>query len=331
MSSEQVASIISVGDFSDRPITLIGFGYMGHHFLDAFKALGVGRVRICTRSVPSELPKHSGEIEVISGGVDQLDRPPEIGELGIVATPTTVALEAAERLLQLGYRDILIEKPVLYRSGAIASLASKMEASKVNARAAYNRVAYPSYLEAKALADKEGGVRSCTYAFTEMVRPDWPEIFPDVELSRWGIANSLHVIGMAHGLIGMPQKWTGYRSGKLSWHPTGSVFVGSGLSTKGIPFSYHADWGSKSRWAVEVQSEEASYRLCPLEKVYRKKASLGDWEELSISVFAPEVKEGVTEEVAAMLNSRVASHISLPTLREAATLAKHAEDLFGYS
>ena len=127
---------------------------------------------------------------------------------------------------------------------------------------AYNRVAYPSFLEAYARASHEGGITSCTYTFTEMIKQDWPERFKPDELARWGIANSLHVMSMAHALIGLPQSWTGHQCGALPWHPAGSVFVGSGISKLGIPFSYHADWGSTGRWSVEVHTAVSSYRLC---------------------------------------------------------------------
>ena len=60
--------------------------------------------------------------------------------------------------------------------------------------------------------------------------------------SRWGISNSLHVISMAMELIGMPKDISIHQFGKLDWYPSGSVFVGNGISRNDMPFSYHADW-----------------------------------------------------------------------------------------
>ncbi len=85
MSSERVAELISTVDFSSRPITLVGFGYMGRHFLDALKALGVGRIRICPRS-DHAIPEDPGKVQVVSGGFERLSQDAEPGELGIVST-----------------------------------------------------------------------------------------------------------------------------------------------------------------------------------------------------------------------------------------------------
>ena len=200
----------------------------------------------------------------------------------------------------------------------------------MEALCAYNRLAYPSFIEARARTYDDGGITSCTYAFTEMIREDWPELYTAEELARWGVANSLHPIGMAHGLIGLPATWNGHRSGALSWHPSGSIFVGHGVSDLGVPFSYQADWASKGRWAVEVHTRAAIYRLCPLEKLYTKGSALDDWEEVPVSPFAGLVKAGIAEQVAAMLSDDVRQAVPLLSLTEAARLTAYGEELFGY-
>jgi len=47
---------------------------------------------------------------------------------------------------------------------------------------------------------------------------------------------------MAMELIGMPKDISIHQFGKLDWYPSGSVFVGNGISRNDMPFSYHADW-----------------------------------------------------------------------------------------
>jgi predicted dehydrogenase len=269
-------------------------------------------------------------VETVADGFERLQHNPEPGELGIVATPTASLVAAAQRLASLGFHRLLIEKPVSLWSREIDCLSETLEQQGVETVCGYNRVAYPSFHEVRARAAREGGITSCTYTFTEMIKPDWPERFPPEELARWGIANSLHVISMAHGLIGMPAMWSGHRSGALPWHPTGTVFVGSGISDCDIPFAYHADWGSTGRWSVEVHTRFASYRLCPLERVYSKRSATGDWEEIPIVTFAPETKAGIVEQVAAMLSGEVLQLVPLVTIRQAGVLTKYAEELFGY-
>jgi hypothetical protein len=164
-----------------------------------------------------------------------------------------------------------------------------------------------------------------------MIKPDWPQRFPLEELARWGIANSLHVIGMAHGLIGMPKEWSGYRRGSLPWHATGALFVGAGISDLDIPFSYHADWSSTGRWSVEVHTSLSSYRLCPLEKLLRRTSQLSDWEDIPVVAFAQDVKAGIVEEVAAMLSGDIRRLVPLLSVSETAALTRYGEDVFGYS
>lgn len=269
-------------------------------------------------------------METVSGGIERLACRPKPDELGILATPTASLRAAAERMASLGFRRLLIEKPVSLWSGDIDRLAQQLDAEGVDAVCAYNRVAYPSFHEVRAAAAREGGITSCTYTVTERIKPDWPQRFPAEELARWGIANSLHVVSMAHGLIGLPATWSAQRAGALPWHPTGAVFVGSGVSQRGIPFAYHADWGSTGRWSVEVHTRVASYRLCPLEEVFRKATTTADWQAVPVTTFAPQVKAGIVEQVAAMLSEDVRAALPLVSLREAAALTRFGEGVFGY-
>lgn len=332
MSSAELATVIASADFSGCSATIVGYGYMGKQYLKTLRALGVKRIRVCSRSKASlaGLETEKG-VTVSTGGFERLECRPEHNELGIVATPTPSLMAAAQHLVSLGFRRLLIEKPVSLWSGEIERLAKEFSGKQVEAICAYNRVAYASFHEVRSRVYKEGGITSCTYAFTEMIKPDWSQRFPPEELALWGIANSLHVIGMAHGLIGMPREWSGYRRGSLPWHPAGSLFVGAGISDLGIPFSYHADWGSTGRWSVEVHTSLSSYRLCPLEKLLRRTSQLSDWEGIPVVAFAQDVKAGIVEEVAAMLSRDIRRLVPLLSLSEAAALTRYAEDVLGYS
>lgn len=331
-SSAEWAAAIRAQDFSGCAVTVVGYGGMGRQFVNALRALKVGRIRVCSSSAaPLEGLAQSG-VEVAAGGVERVAWRAAPEELGIIATPIRLLVPAAERLASLGFRRLLIEKPVSLWSRQIEALAAAFAAQGVDAVCAYNRVAYPSVLEARARAAQEGGIVSCTYTLTEMVQPDWPSRFDPDELARWGIANSLHVISMAHALIGMPEQWQGYRQGRtLAWHPSGSIFVGSGLSARGIPFSYHADWGSKGRWSVEIHTASSSYRFCPLETLQRLASAKAEWEPVPITTLAPEVKTGFVEQTAAMLSEELRLHVPLMPLRQVAALTRFGEEVFGYS
>lgn len=331
LNATELADTIAKTDFSACVATVVGYGNMGKQYVKALRALGVGRIRVCSRSAgPLEELQGVAGVETVTGGFERLECHPQLDELGIVATPVALLVAVAERLALLGFRRLLVEKPVSLWSSETERVAETLERQSMQVACAYNRVAYPSFHEVRARVAQEGGITSCTYAFTEMIKPDWPEYFPPEELARWGIANSLHVIGMAHGLIGLPASWRGHRSGALSWHPTGAIFVGSGISKQGIPFSYQADWGSTGRWSVEVHTAVSSYRLCPLEQVYRRTTALGDWENVPVVVFAPNVKAGFVEQVAYNLGLPINLLPMSPSLFETAALTRYGEQIFGY-
>lgn len=331
-SSAELANAITAADFSECAATVVGYGFMGRHYVKALQALGVGRIQVCSlfKGSLEELEGVRG-VTTMAGGYRLFDTPSLSGELGIVATPTAVLASAAEHLAACGFRKILIEKPVSLWSTHIRQLDDSLGDLGVEAVCAYNRLAYPSFIEARARTCQEGGITSCTYTFTEIIGADWTDRYPAEELARWGIANSLHLIGMAHGLIGLPARWSGHRSGRLSWHPTGSVFVGSGRSQRDVPFAYQADWGSKGRWSVEVNTRETSYRLCPLEKLYAKASSLGEWENVCVSTFDTGIKAGIAEQIAAMLSDDIRPLVPLISLGQTAVLTAYGEELFGYA
>lgn len=332
VSSAEMAATIKSSDFSNCAATVVGYGNMGKHFVKALRALGLGSIRVCSRSKGplAELKGLSG-VTAIPGGYSSIEREAVPGELGIVATPCADLVGAAEHLAALGFRKILIEKPVSLWASRIHELSDSLERQGIDVVCAYNRVAYPSFIETRTRAEQDGGITSCTYTFTEFVDRIGPGQYSNDELARWGIANSLHVITMAHGLIGLPGSWAGFRSGSISWHPSGSVFVGSGATAAGVPFSYHADWGSTGRWSVEVHTPVSSYRLCPLEKLFTKSSATENWDELSVGAFDPKLKAGLAEQVAAMLKPEVREIIPLVSLEHAARLAEFGEEVFGYS
>ena len=330
-TSAELVQAIAGTDFRSCAVTIVGMGGMGAQFVQAARALGVRRLRLVSRSATQLAPFQGQDgITCISSGIERFAEAPQPDELAVVATPIALLAPAAERLASLGFRHLLIEKPVALGAAAIEQLAARFEAQGVEAACAYNRAAYPSVVEARVRIEQEGGATSCAYAFTEMIKPDWPQRFSAEELARWGIANSLHVMSVAHALIGVPAAWSGQRAGSLPWHPTGAVFVGSGVSERRIPFSYHADWGSTGRWSVEAHTRASSYRFCPLETLSRRVSAVGEWSDVPVEAFAPQVKTGIVEELAAMLSPEIRARVPLPSLRSTAALTRYGESVFGY-
>ena len=330
--SEQLAESIATADFSGCAATVVGYGVMGRHYVQALRALGVGQIQVCSLS-PGPLADLSAipEISAHAGGFASFEGSPNAGEKAIVATPIADLVPCVERLLAFGFRSILIEKPVALKSAEVDRLARTVTKAGAGAYVAFNRLAYPSVVELASRTEEEGGIKSCSYDFTEVVQSNWPDLYTQDELAHWGIANSLHVIGLAHRLTGLPDRWHGYKSGGLAWHPSGSRFVGAGISQSGVSFSYLADWESKGRWAVEVHTPVSSYRLCPLERLFRKIIAFGEWTEVPVKAYSPTSKAGVVEQTAAFLNTTVAEVLRLMPLEDTAELTRFAEAIFGYT
>ena len=331
LTSADLACLIRKTSFKDCSVTLIGYGFMGRHYMRALSSLGVGNINVCSRSpVPLEEVKGIPGVHVSDGGVENVQAAISNSDLAIIATPSTTLVEMAEHLLKLGYKRLLIEKPVAFESAVIDGLAAMCKSHDVDAFVAFNRIAYPSFIEARSRVYNDGGISSCSYTITELVSDDWPKLYPPTELARWGISNTLHVVSMAHGLIGWPYEWNSICAGSMEWHKTGSVFVGSGISDKNIPFSYHGDWKSRGRWSIELHTVGTSYRFCPLETLCIKHDALADWEDLHLEVFDKTLKAGIAEQVAAALDSSIGRSLPLMTLRDAVSLAQYGENMFGY-
>ncbi len=332
VSAEDLRKRIAAGDFSTRAAMVVGYGNMGRQFVTALERLGVCSIRVCSQGEAGTRDLPGKGIAVFSGGYERWDGKALPGEVLILALPVQKLVEAAMYFENRGFRRMLIEKPVSLWASAIERLDEFLKSRDVDAICGYNRVAYPSFAEVRSRAAAEGGITSCHYSFTELVNRIRIPNFHPLELERWLIANSLHVLSMAHGLIGMPQKWHGEHSGSaVAWHPAGSVFVGAGVTDQAIPFTYRADWGSTDRWWIEINTAVSSYRLCPLEEAYRRTSSMGNWEQIPVDTLAPEIKTGFVEQVAALLHEGVREAVPVISMRRAFELTRFAEQIAGYS
>lgn len=319
-------------DFSKNTVLIIGAGWMAEQYCIALSKMGIKDVSVLSRSENSALRCYNKfGFQTYDGGYKR--RLPDLGtfDLVIIATPVHELKPAAMLSIENGNKNILVEKPASLNSTELNTWSKQIEGSKERIRVAYNRLVYPNLWKLKTLVQLDGGITSCRYTFTELVHTINFNNNKDDVYERWGVANSLHVISMAHDLIGLPKIMKSYRFGKLDWHLSGDRFVGSGFSQRDIPFSYHADWGSAGRWGIEIMTSQNSYRLIPLEKIYKCKKGAFNWKVVVTSAAFPDVKQGISEEVAIMLDRELEDQIPLMTLQEAARYTKLAEEIFGYS
>ena len=209
-------------------------------------------------------------ISPIRGGVEKWlqEKRTALPPMAIVAVNEEEAGKVTRLLIKNGVNKILAEKPGGLDAADIR-LTGKL-AKKLNAEVcvAYNRRFYASTMETMKIIKKDGGVLSFAFDFTER-----SYIIEKLQTSskrvkrNWFLANSTHVIDLAFFLGGEPSKITTYKKGGLKWHPSGSIYAGAGISNKGAPFSYHANWESAGRWSIEIMTPKNKLIFRPLEKL----------------------------------------------------------------
>ncbi len=321
---------ISKEKFQDKSVILIGTGPMAREYAIAFNQMGITNVTVISKNDKETTDfSNSFNFKVLHGGYQQHLQKLKKVDLVVIVTPIPQLLDAAKIAIDAGQKKILIEKPGSLYHEKLMLFSKKITDQTI--RIGYNRLLYPSFHKLKFLAEQDGGITSCTFSFTEWVHTINFELYPSEVYSRWGISNSLHVISMAMELIGMPKSLSTFQQGSLDWHPSGSSFVGSGISEKNIPFSYHADWDSAGRWGIEVMTKKNSYRLIPLEGLFVCHKGSINWEPIQLNPEYPKVKTGIAEQIAIMLNDKIENEIGLITLDKASQYNKLAEKILGYN
>lgn len=245
---------------------------MARDYLAVLKSLGYGQknLQIVTRG--EEGAKRFETLTGVScrsGGVTGLELISE-ETLAIVAVSHEQLAGCAEMLMVKGCRHLLVEKPGALYEKDLRAL--EVDATKVGARIwiAFNRRFFDSVQRAREMILEDGGAISGFFDFTEMeervLAPGPDGRSPSAEvLSRWGIVNSLHVMDLFFYLAGIPREWRGGVHGSLSWHSTGSVYHGSGVTDRGTIFSYLSTWSGSGRWGVEITTSRRKLVLRPLE------------------------------------------------------------------
>lgn len=304
-----------------EPILLIGVGYMGIEFAKALKALGrefiaVGRGEKSAK----EFEKEIGQ-PVFSGGIDKyLAENFKIPKSAIIAISEEQIGTATIKLIKAGVKEILAEKPGGADFEEIKKVARIAKSHNAKVYLGYNRRFYASVEEAKKIIKKDGGALSLFFDFTEAVHKIVPLVRAPGVKENWFLHNSTHVLDMAFFLAGWPKKFNAYASDSLTWHPAAAIFAGSGVLENGALFSYHANWKSAGRWAIEVQTRKRKLIFKPLEKLQIQEVGSFEIKEYSLEdKLDLDFKPGVYKE----LESFFSNKNNLCTIEEQVNNLKH--------
>jgi len=260
---------------NNKKIAVFGVGEMGCEYIKVLKALGCSNVSVIGRREEGcrKFFNQTG-IKATHGGASGWlkSENPEI-EYAIVAVSVEELAKTTIGLLNYGVKKILLEKPAGLNSEEIEAVNKKADEKGATVIVAYNRRFYASTLKAQEIIEKDCGVLSFHFEFTE-----WPHtIIPATHISEqtkanWLIANSSHVIDLAFFLGGgIPTKINSYKAGGCYWHPAGTIFTGAGVSKAGALFSYCANWDAPGRWGVEIMTKNHRLIFRPLEKLQIQK------------------------------------------------------------
>jgi len=185
----------------------------------------------------------------------------------IVAVGVDQLAGLAIELIRRGTRRILLEKPGGLNAAEISAIAASAREHSATVLIAYNRRFYASTNLAREFIDADGGATSCTFEFTEWSHVIAPLAKPAGVKESWFLANSTHVVDLAFHLCGFPKDWRVWHSGALDWHPSAARFCGSGVTDRGVLFSYHADWEAPGRWGIEVLTRKRRLIFRPMEQL----------------------------------------------------------------
>jgi predicted dehydrogenase len=307
----------------DGDVAVVGAGAMAADHVAALVAGGVApqSVVVAARRV-EQAERLAAEHGVRAVRLEDVE-----AETAIVAVAEDALVDVTEGVLARGVQRVLVEKP-----GALASVDLARLAPNDGVFVAYNRRFYPSVRRAYELIEEDGGPIAATFDFTEIERLVLADAerrrLPQHTLTHWGIANSLHVIDLAFFLAGAPATLDAERSGSLPWHPSAARFAGSGATNAGALFSYVATWDGAGRWGVEVTTRERRLVLRPLEELQEQRRGSFALEQVAVPAEPTGVKPGVAGQLAAFLGGDTRF---LCGVCEAVARLELAERIFGYA
>jgi predicted dehydrogenase len=249
-------------------VWLVGAGYMAKEYAKVlidlkcqFIVIGRGK------DTAAEFEK-TMKVSVTRGGINlYLESNHVPPKCAIVAVDAQYLFDTARSLLNFGVQEILLEKPGALTVKDIVKLRNLAAEKRAKIFVAYNRRFYASVFKAKEIVEEDGGCTSFIFEFTE-----WTHLIRDSnkspeEKAKWFVANSTHVIDLAFYMGGTPRAIQCFSSGGLDWHPSASIFSGSGITDSGALFSYYANWEAPGRWGVEVLTRKHRLILRPLEEL----------------------------------------------------------------
>lgn len=313
-------------------VLVIGSGGMAFEYIKVLKSQGkfpvvVGRGGQNIEKLKASFPDyeyHSGGLEkYLNGGFD-------LPKFAINCVNIELLGEISCHLLAHGIKYLLVEKPGDLTEVGLTKVRDLAISNDAKVLIAYNRRSYSSVRQLIKETEKDGGITSIHFEFTEWAHTFGPDTHSAESLKYWVLSNSSHVIDTVFYLIGSPKNITSSVLGlnKIEWHPAGSVFSGSGVSVENIPFSYHTNWNAPGRWAIEVMTDRRRFYLKPMEKLSEQQlGSLDITSILLTDTLDIKFKPGLYQQTKDFLNLDLQN---LQSIQDQLIALEHYKKIAGY-
>lgn len=293
-------------------LLLIGTGPHAIQYAEVLKSIGLS-FDIVGRGLESRLNfALSTGLSVSALSLPQyLSEGPRITD-AIVSVSCDQLSNVCTELILNGFKRILLEKPGALSYSEIRNLAKLAKAHEANVWIAYNRRFYSSVIHAHNMLRDDGGVKSLTFDFTEWSHTIEPMNLAVLTKNRWFLSNSSHVADLAFYLGGRPVSLDTNVSGSLPWHPSSSIFSGSGITEDRVSFSYHANWDAPGRWGLQVFSKNYKFIFQPLEGLFLNKLGTTEIIEVELDDYLDRTfKPGLYLQVLHFLKNQMSLHCSI--------------------
>lgn len=221
----------------------------------------------------------------------------------IIATGPESLMASLQTLLKAGVKRVLVEKPAAVSIEELLENEQELTQFGADIFVAYNRRFYSSVIEAKKMIEKDGGLLSMHFEFTEWAhRIELLGKLAQVT-ENWFFANSTHVVDLAFYLSGKPVKLQSFSHNRsLKWHSK-SIFCGAGVTSDNVLFSYLSNWESAGRWGIELLTCKRRIYLKPLEGIgIQLKDSVSVNEHIFDNSLDQKFKPGIYKQVEAFIN-----------------------------
>lgn len=285
-------------------VLLVGTGGMAREYIKVLDAVHVP-YKIVGNTIESvkRFNEDTGK-SAVAGGVEKyINLQQQVPRYAIVAVNGENLFWVTKTLIVTGVTRILVEKPGAVTTEQLIELRKKAKEYNAKVFVAYNRRFYCSVRKLKEIVEKDGGIESINFEFTEWQHVIEKTDHPDEIKQKWFLMNSSHVVDLVFYLAGNPKEIHSYKRGYLTWHKAGSIYAGCGITEKNVIFNYQANWEAPGRWGIEVLTCKHRLYLRPLEKLQVQNIASVKIEDYPLDdKIDMQYKSGLFCEVKALLN-----------------------------